>query len=256
MTFRDFGLAVFFFAVSCPAQNLGEVLKQGEAVFSKSCATGYCHGVRGGPSGAPRLAGRGFDQAYIGNVVMRGIPDTGMASFATKLSPADLVAVVAYVAALNGVTNPNIAVGEAPPTVSSGPALTGEAARGGKLFSQAIKGFGRCSTCHEAGGYGIPVAAAITKVPTTIAEFKALATPNIKTAAMAGESMPALVLRQGKQTTVFYDLTSSPPVQRNAETGSVKLTDGSPWRHASAIGAYTDPELSAVLAYLRAVIKP
>ena len=74
MTFRA---AVFFLAVSCSAQNLADVLKQGEAVFSKSCATGYCHGIRGGPSGAPRLAGRGFDQAYIGNVVTRGSPIRG-----------------------------------------------------------------------------------------------------------------------------------------------------------------------------------
>lgn len=253
MTFR---VAVFFLAVSCSAQNLADVLKQGEAVFSKTCATGYCHGIRGGPSGAPRLAGRGFDQAYIGNVVMRGVRDTGMASFATKLSPADLVAVVAYVATLNGIANPNIAVGDAPATVAAGPALTGEAARGGKLFSQATKGFGRCSTCHEVGGYGIPVASAIAKVPATAAELKALTTPNVKTATMAGDSMPALVLSPGKQITVFYDLTSAPPVQRNAESGSVKFTDGSTWRHSSVISAYTDSELTAVLAYLRAVIKP
>jgi hypothetical protein len=68
--------------------------------------------------------------------------------------------------------------------------------------------------------------------------------------------MPVLVLREGKQSTVFYDLTSLPPVQRNAEAGSVKVTDGSNWRHSSAIGAYNDSELAAILAYLRAAIKP
>src|SRR5437899_2755609 len=55
-------------------QDLAEVLKQGEQVFAKSCATGYCHGVRGGPGGAPRLVGRHFDQTYISNVVARGVP--------------------------------------------------------------------------------------------------------------------------------------------------------------------------------------
>src|ERR1700730_16699429 len=62
-----FGAAAL--AVSCSAQNLTDVLKQGEQVFAKSCATGYCHGIGGGPSSAPRLAGRGFDQAYINNEV-------------------------------------------------------------------------------------------------------------------------------------------------------------------------------------------
>ena len=28
-------------------QNLTDVLKQGEDVFNKTCATGYCHGAQG-----------------------------------------------------------------------------------------------------------------------------------------------------------------------------------------------------------------
>jgi hypothetical protein len=71
-----------------------------------------------------------------------------------------------------------------------------------------------------------------------------------------GESMPVLVLSEGKQNTLFYDLTSAPPVQRSAEPGSVRLRDGSSWRHSSAIEAYDDPELAAILTYLRAVTKP
>ena len=31
------------------AQNSSDVLKQGEQVFASSCATGYCHGTKGGP---------------------------------------------------------------------------------------------------------------------------------------------------------------------------------------------------------------
>jgi len=248
--------AVLALAVSCSAQNVADVVKQGEQVFAKTCATGYCHGVRGASSGAPRLAGRGFDQAYIANLVARGVPDTGMASFATRLSRPDLIAVVAYVATLNGITNPSIVASDAEVTVPSGSALTGDAARGAELFKEAVRGFGRCSTCHEVGGFGIPVAAPIAKVPASVAALKALATPNVRTGAMEGESMPVLVLSEGKQSTVFYDLTSAPPVHRNAPSGSVKFTDGSEWRHSSAIGAYNDSELTAILAYLRAVIKP
>jgi mono/diheme cytochrome c family protein len=243
-------------AAQTPAPNQERVVKQGEQVFAKSCATGYCHGVRGGPSGAPRLAGRGFDQAYINSVVARGVPDTGMASFATRLSRADLAAVVAYVATLNGIANPNIGSGGGATAVSEGPALTGEAARGARLFTEATRSFGRCSTCHEVGGFGISVASPITRVPDSAAALKALATPNVKTATTASESMPALVLSEGRQSTLFYDLTSAPPVQRSAEPGSVKFTDGSNWRHSSVTGAYGDVELAAILAYLRAVTKP
>jgi cytochrome c553 len=102
------GAAALVMAAACPAQNLSDVIKQGEQVFAKTCATGYCHGARGGPGGAPRLAGRRFDQAYIASVVTRGVPGTGMASFATTLARPDLVAVIAYVATLNGIVDPNI----------------------------------------------------------------------------------------------------------------------------------------------------
>lgn len=238
------------------SQSPPDALKRGEQIFSQSCATGYCHGSKGGASGAPRLAGRGFNQAYIGNVVMRGIPGTGMASFATVLSRADLAAVIAYVATLNGIANPKIGSDDDAAPASTGPKFSAEAARGAQLFTEAVRGFGRCSTCHEVGGLGISVAAPIVQVPASVAALKALATPNVKTGAVDGESMPVLVLRDGKQSTLFYDLTSAPPVQRNAPPGSVKFTDGSNWRHSSAIGAYNDSELAAILTYLRAVAAP
>lgn len=233
-------------ALSCAAQD---VLKQGEQVFARTCATGYCHGPRGTASGAPRLAGRGFNQAYIAGVVMRGVPGTPMPSFATVLSKTDFAAVVAYVATLNGVANPDAG---APAAASAGPTLTGEAMRGQRLFFDAVRGFGRCSTCHQVGDYGISVATPIAKVPASVAELRALQTPDVKTARMNGASMPALVLSNTKQTTLFYDLTSVPPVERNAEPGAAKFSDGSAWRHSSVIGAYNDDELSAILAFLRA----
>jgi mono/diheme cytochrome c family protein len=230
--------------LSCAAQKIPQ---RGEQVFAKTCATGYCHGPKGGASGAPRLAGRGFTQAYINGVVTRGVPGTGMASFIATLSKGDLTAVVSYVAALNGVSSRD--VGEA---AASKPALTGEAARGAKLFTEATRGFGRCSTCHQVRDLGISVAAPFAHIPDSVAALKALATPNVKTGTMDGESIPVLVLSEGKQGTLFYDLTSAPPVERNAEPGSVKISDGSNWRHVSVIAGYNDAELDAILAYLRA----
>jgi mono/diheme cytochrome c family protein len=240
--------AIFLLAASCWAQSQ---IKRGEEVFAKSCATGYCHGVKGGSSGAPRLAGRGFNQTYISGVVTRGIPGTGMASFSTTLPPADLKAVVAYVATLNGVSNSEVET-----TAPSGPVLTSEAALGQRLFREAVRSFGRCSTCHEVAGVGISVAAPIEKVPASVRALKALATPNVKTGTIDGDSMPSLVLSAGKQGTLFYDLTSSPPVERSVEPGSAKFADGSAWRHSSVIAGYNDAELGAILAYLRTAIKP
>jgi mono/diheme cytochrome c family protein len=236
-------------------QGLQETLKHGEQVFSQSCATGYCHGGKGAAAGAPRLAGRGFDQAYINNTVTRGLPGTAMPAFGATLSRGDLVAVVAYVATLNGIANPSINLGPGGAEPPATP-LSTEAEQGRRLFFDAVRGFGRCSTCHEVNGIGISVTTAIAKIPANAAALRALATPEVRTATVEGEVMPALIISQGKTRALFYDLTSVPPVLRTVDPGSLKVAEGSSWRHASVIGAYNDSELASVLAYLKEAIRP
>jgi hypothetical protein len=68
--------------------------------------------------------------------------------------------------------------------------------------------------------------------------------------------MPALIVSKKSNAVMFYDLTAPPPVLRTEAPASVQIRDGSPWRHASVIGAYSDAELAAILTYLRAVVKP
>jgi mono/diheme cytochrome c family protein len=234
------------------AQNVQEIVAQGEKIFSQTCANGYCHGAKGAAGGAPRLTARGFDQAYLNATVGRGVPGTAMAAFTGSLSRLELAAVVAYVATLNGIANPVVNLSGA---ASPGPALSAEATRGRELFSDSVRGFARCSTCHEVNGLGIAVATPLEKVPADVRALRGLTTPQMRTATLDGESMPALVLNQGKQRTVFYDLTSSPPVLRTADPAAVKIAEGSGWRHASAIGAYDDAELDSILAFLRAVVR-
>jgi mono/diheme cytochrome c family protein len=220
----------------------------GEKIFAQTCATGYCHGSKGTPGGAPRLVGRGFNQGYISATVARGISGTAMPAFAATLSPADLAAVVAYVAGLNGIA-------PASGTASAARRLSAEAIRGRALFSEATRSFGRCSTCHEEDGIGIPVATPIALVPPTATALRTIATPRVRTAAVDGEAMPALVISEGKRRTILYDLTSSPPVQRSLDPAAVKLTDGSQWTHAAAITSYSDAELTSILTWLREMLR-
>jgi mono/diheme cytochrome c family protein len=221
---------------------------QGEKIFNQTCATGYCHASKGATGGAPRLAARGFDQAYINTTIARGIPGTAMPAFGSTLSRSNLTAVAAYVAALNGISG---SAAQAPVK-----ALSPEATRGRELFSEAARSFGRCSTCHEVNGIGIPVATPIAMVPGNVASLRALATPHVRTAVVDGETIPALVIGEGKRGTILYDLTSSPPVQRSLEPGTVKIAEGSTWRHASAMSSYNDAEFAAILSYLRATVQP
>lgn len=236
---------------------LGWCQSTGEKVFAQSCATGYCHGQRGVAAGAPRLAGRGFDQAYIASTVTRGLPGTAMPAFGATLTRAELGAVIAYVANLNGISNPTISLGPGPGTAGPTEApLSAEAEHGRALFFDAVRGFGRCSTCHEVNGIGISVTTPITSIPGDAAALRALATPDVRTAAVDGEAMPALIVSQGKTRALFYDLTSAPPVLRTVDPNTLKVNEGSAWRHASVIAAYNDAELASILGYLREVIKP
>ena len=242
-------LLITLLAGLLPAQDLATVLKKGQAVYAATC-TGYCHGESGAAGSAPRLSGRGFDQAYITGVVTRGVPGTSMPAFNSGISAADRAAVIAYVASLNGIVSPSLGA-----AVSSTPAtakLTGEAARGRALFYDATRSFGRCSTCHEVDGVGIPVAAPIAKIPADVSALRALATPNVLNVTVAGESMPALILSRKAQSVVFYDLTVAPPVLRTVAASDIRIGEASPWRHASAIASYKDSELSPILVWLQA----
>ena len=237
------------------AQNVQDVLKQGEDVFAKTCGAGYCHGPKGSGGGAPRLSGRGFEQGFIASTVARGVPGTAMPGFA-GLSRAELTAVVAYVATLNGIARPTLAGPSGDAREPAGTTLSLEAAVGRELFFDAVRGFARCATCHEVNGVGIPVATPITKVPADVAALRGLATPAVGTATMGGESMPALMVGKTSRGVIFYDLTTPPPVLRTADPASVQTAQGSAWKHSSVIGTYNDSELASILAYLRAVSKP
>ena len=153
------------FVALLPALALGQdMLTRGADLYNKTCAAGYCHAPRGAAgSTAPRLAARGFDQEYIARVVRQGIPGTAMAGFGTALPRADVVAIVAYVANLNGITPSRNPAPEAEPEKNLAP----DAARGRELFFDSVRGFSRCSTCHQVDGQGIPVASPIAKIPAS-----------------------------------------------------------------------------------------
>ena len=229
-----------------------DMIARGGEVFAKTCATGYCHAPKGGAgSTAPRLAARGFGEEYISQTIRRGIPGTPMPGFSTVLNRGELFAVTAYVASLNGITvrNPE-------PEAEAEKKLPAEAVRGRELFFDSVRGFNRCSTCHQVDGVGIPVTTPIAKIPGDATGLRQLPASDVKTASADGDSFPALVVSQGKLQTKVYDLGSPPPVLRTLPSASITVKDGSGWRHASVLSSYNDAELGAILVYLRAVAKP
>ncbi|HLG96398.1 MAG TPA: c-type cytochrome [Bryobacteraceae bacterium] len=233
-------------------QNAPALMSRGLDVYNKSCATGYCHGVKGTPGGAPRLAARGFDDAYISQTVRNGIPGTGMPAFGATLDRADLLAVIAYVDSLNGVTPPPNPFAMQPEPRKLPP----DAQHGRQLFAEQVRGFQRCSTCHRVDGIGIAVALPFSSVPENVAALRALATPQVETATAQGDSFPVLPLNKVGPQVKLYDLKTLPPVERSFAKGEVTFKEGSNWRHEAMLAGYTDQDLDAILAFLRAVVKP
>jgi mono/diheme cytochrome c family protein len=219
----------------------------GEKIYNQSCATGYCHGVKGTSGGAPRLASRGFDAAYITQVVRTGIQGTGMPAFGTQLSRLDLAAVISYVGTLNGIAPTALPPDRGMPRRQLAP----EAAKGRAMFFDAVRGFGRCSVCHQVDGTGIAVADPIANVPASVSALRALASPHVVSATAEGSTFPVLVLSKGALNVKLYDLTTKPPVLRTFLAAEVKLGSASNWSHNSAMAAYTDSELDNVLAFLK-----
>lgn len=235
--------------LSGQAHAQDEILATGKRVYLNTCATGYCHTPDGGAGGGgARLTARGFDLDYITRTVSFGLHETRMLGFATVLPAEELQAVIAYVASLNGIAANGVAVAAKPPVT-----LSPAAERGKVLLHAPLRGFNRCATCHEIEGSGVPVADPIVAVPATARDLKRLKTAKVATIRIGKDRMPGLVLNQGAARTLFYDLTSTPPVRRNVETATVEIQHGSRWRHADLIRTYSDAELEEMLEYLRAV---
>jgi mono/diheme cytochrome c family protein len=239
--------AAFLFliaAVSFPTGAFAQdVLTRVADVFARTCATPYCHGPNGAGGAAPKLAGRGFDEAHIASVTRAGLPGTAMQGYGSTLARADFNAVVAYVANLNGI-EPRTGTNAAEPKLSP------EASRGRDLFFDSVRGVERCATCHQVQGLGIAIAS-ITKIPSVIAGLREPEMPNVRTARVGADRFPTLIVSEGGKRTVLYDLSILPPVLRTINSGDVGIGDYNAWLHSTVTKAYSDSELASILAFLR-----
>ena len=197
------------------------------------------------------MAGRGLEGAYIERVVTYGIPDTSMPAWGKTLPRQELMAVIGYVKSLNGLV---VAPESEPATRKESVTLSSDAAQGQQLFFEQFEVLRSCSICHQIGGRGVPVAQPIANVPTDVAGLRDLDTIRIGTAIVGEESFPALQVSKIQDEIKLYDLSGIPPVLRTISTTRVKVTEGSSWRHSSAIRNYSDSDLKSILAYLHAVI--
>jgi mono/diheme cytochrome c family protein len=239
---------LFLLAFAACAQDL---VTRGADVFARTCATPYCHGPKGAGGAAPKLAGRGFDEAHIASITRAGVSGTAMQGYGATLPRADFNAVVAYVASLNGI-EPRPAAADATPKLSAEAAP--KVREGRELFFDSVRGAERCATCHQVQGLGILVAP-LVKIPATIKGLRESDMPNVRTARVGTDRFPTLIVSQGGKRTVLYDLSALPPVLRTINSAEVEIVDNNAWLHSSATKAYTDGELESILSFLRSALR-
>lgn len=214
------------------AMQSGATVEAGAKVYQTYCAVAYCHGPAGTAGRAPQLAGKDFQARFVFGVVLNGMPGTGMPGFAKQLKTDEIEAVMQYVMSLRGeapvaAAGAGVAKRVVPP----------EAARGRALFFDAAR-LGNCGSCHEADGWGVPVAERKKegKVVTVRGE---------------GGDFPALAAEETAGWVVVWDLGAKLPVRRRFRAGTVEVEKGSAWRHEEATGIYTDAEREQIGRFLR-----
>jgi mono/diheme cytochrome c family protein len=229
-----------------PAPDSGAVTR-GARIFAQSCAVGYCHGTAGAANRGPRLAGRGFDSAYVNKVIREGIPGTAMPGF-SRWKPADLDAVIAYVMKISGGGSTGAAPSSAPaPTKPTFPGPP-DAQAGKDLFFDATRQ-PRCATCHAVEDWGVAVGPNLAAKPPSSPAAIRSAKPNSLCTVTTKDGDRFAALPAGSNQ--YYDLSTPLPVLRTFQPGEATVQPGANWSHASVTKSYSDSELARIAAYLK-----
>src|SRR2546425_1402798 len=249
----SWGYALTQTVQSPSAVNLSDpkVIAAGSTIFAGSCSVGYCHGKEGRAGRGPRLRGKAWDQEYLFNVILEGIPNSSMPAWKNKLSEKEIREVVAYIINLSQLTSDS-AKPSAPtattasseetsigteskrasqlqkptfdPASSEITAIVGDPEKGKALFFDPNNDF-NCGMCHKVQGVGNGVGPDLSTAKEKAARelFKDIVLPSavisaeqqlLRIRTKSGEQIEALKLAENDVEIQLYDVGSLPPVLR------------------------------------------
>ena len=76
------------------------VISQGNDLFARNCATGYCHGAEGRAARGPDLRNRDWDPRKLYSSIRDGVPGTTMPPWNNILPDEEIWAVTGYIISL------------------------------------------------------------------------------------------------------------------------------------------------------------
>ena len=256
------------------------LVARGSALFAQNCSVGYCHGVAGKAGRGPRLRGREWDKNYLFRVTFEGIPNSSMPAWKSRLTEAEIGAVVAYVLTLSKLTSDSAeaalaapvaslprAASETPPTKSeSSPVdgtVYGNAEQGKALFFDSSND-SHCSACHRVGGSGANVgpdlsgvkAKAVRDLFIDIVLPSAHLSPDrpfLNITTKSGEQIQGVKSEESATHIKLYDIGSLPAVLRSLPKDQIQKLE---IQRRSAMPAkygemYTVKQLLDIIAFLK-----
>ena len=252
------------FAQSTVELTDASVISQGNDLFARSCATGYCHGAEGRAARGPDLRNRGWDPRKLYSSIRDGVPGTTMPPWNNILPDEEIWTVTGYIISLGTTQLRGAAATITLGSSAAGPAeLTGKAKHGHDLFFD-LNHQKRCGICHRLGGKGTAVGPDLSAASGKSADelLNDIVNPGASIAegfeqtvvtSKAGETIAGVKHSQTDQIIRVYDSEAIPPPLRTFYRDSVERTTT---RRQSSMPAhygqfYTRNELQAIVAYLK-----
>ncbi len=252
-------MILLFAAILAQAQVPSpEGVAAGKKLFAAYCSVGYCHGSEGKAGRGPRLRDREWDREYLFKVIDGGIPNSSMPAWRSKLSNAEMHAIVAYILS---ISKEIVQTGAQPEVPKSGPAIAGESltqgegimgssAGGRNLFFDAANDR-NCGVCHKAGGAGGDSGPDLSKLTSLTPReiFKLILLPpagkTIEIVMKDGEHLGGIMAQENASGVRVYDLSSpGPPVLRSLNLADIAS------RHTSDRGVVHDMTLTCTMRQL------
>ncbi len=243
------------------------LLAKGNDLFSRNCATGYCHGAEGRAARGPDLRNREWDAYKLHTSIRDGLPGTSMPPWNGVLAAEDLWALTAYIIHLGPAKagSASVTIGARLPAPAQ---LTAEARRGHDLFFD-LNNQKRCAICHRLAGKGTAIgpdlwasarAKSASQLTDDILHPAASVAEGFQQTVVTtsqGETLAGVKHSETEELVRLYDAEAIPPPLRTFYKDQIR---GVEIREQSSMPAdyekiYSRDQLRAIVAYLKSATR-
>ena len=252
-----------------------KLIRDGSALFARTCASSYCHGSGGKGGGAPRLRPGNQSPSYLFKTVSDGVSGSPMIAFRNDLSEDKIWSLVAFIlspvegapessADVDPMKSPEKIASESSRRDVPPGSQSSEAVAGKELFYE-LSSRPACHFCHSVHGVGGQIgpelsnwakSAAVGDLSRKIASAHDSDDPHYRMVSVElkdGDKVFGIKISEDAQLIRVYDVVALPPVLRTIQKADVSRTEPSKKSVIpSALDSiYSEAELRQIIAFLK-----